>query len=311
MKTFLLLLLSIVFYSCESIEKLAYNLFLEEDLLQRPKAKRCSDCHTKIYNQWKNSRHSVAWISEHFKKSTENYSKVKCLSCHAPYEIEPLEKPKLRDFHREDGINCVSCHFKDSTNSMHGPYEVFSPPHYSTKDINYTKSEICAGCHRETYKEWKSAKVKQTCQDCHMPSKKDNLIQKFPFYLFHKKKDVHNHEILALLTPKDALNIKLLSVDEDEIKLMIENTKIPHNLPTADQGKPKFYIKTEFFLNNKKVDEDLQMITHKQGLKYKKPKELSFFTTEKFNLVKITISRKLSWSNKKETIKTINLKIEK
>ncbi len=57
-----LLLLSDFFLitGCDRLE----SLFLEEDLLHRPSSKRCADCHQKIYNQWKNSRHSQAWVSK-------------------------------------------------------------------------------------------------------------------------------------------------------------------------------------------------------------------------------------------------------
>ncbi len=300
----LLLSFSLIFLtSCESLEKLAYRLFLEEDLLKRPVAKRCSDCHRDIYKQWKDSRHSVAWVSEHFKKSSENYSKVKCLSCHAPYEVNVLEKPSVRDFHREDGINCASCHFKDKTNSMHGPYDVFSPPHYSTQDLNYTKSEICAGCHRETYKEWKKTGSNKTCQECHMPSKKGNLIQKFPFYLFHKKKDIHSHAFPVLRAKENDIKINIKK-ERDVFSVFITNLNIPHKLPTADQGKPKLYIKVEFFLNGEKVDEDSQMLTHKEGINMKKTEEVTFYPVSDFDSVKITVSRKLAWKKEKEIILT-------
>ncbi len=310
MKKVLLLFFSILAYSCESVEKIAYTLFLEEDLLQRPQSKRCADCHQKIYKQWKDSRHNLAWISEHFKKSSNNYSKVKCLSCHAPYEIEPLKKPELRDFHKEEGINCVSCHYKEKTNSMHGPYKVFSPPHYSTKDLNYTKSEICAGCHRETYKEWKASKIDKSCQDCHMPPKKDNLIQKFPFYLFHKKKEVHNHSSPALTASKDDISLKIEKTT-DEIKVFIKNVRIPHKLPTADQGKPKLYIQAEFFSNGKKVGEDVNMITHKDGINFNEEREVNFYIFEEFDTVKITVSRKLAWKKEKEKITSIKVRLKK
>lgn len=123
--------------SCEK----GLELFQEKDLLERPTSKRCAECHENIYNQFKESRHAMSWISPEFKRGSESCSKEKCLSCHAPYEITINEKPKLRDVHRENGV--VACHFRDSTKSMHGPYDVFSPPHPSTQDLTYTKAEIC------------------------------------------------------------------------------------------------------------------------------------------------------------------------
>ncbi len=301
MRPLLFLIISFLLYSCESVEKLAYTLFLEEDLLKRPEAKRCSECHQDIYKQWKKSRHSIAWISEHFKKSSNNFSKVKCLSCHAPYEVNFIEEPVVRDFHREDGINCASCHFKDETKSMHGPYDVFSPPHYSKKDINYTKSGICAGCHKETYKEWKKTKSEKTCQDCHMPSKKGKLIQKFPFHLFHSKKDIHSHSFPVLKAEEDDISVKLKK-EKDTLSVFLTNINIPHKLPTADQGKPKLYVKVEFFKDGKKVDEDSYMITHKEGINMDETKEIIFYPLYDYDSVRISVSRKLAWKKEKEEI---------
>ncbi len=302
-RTVLLFSFCLIFLnSCNKINKI-FKIFEEEDLLERPKAERCSDCHSLIYKQWQKSRHSKSWISEHFKKSSENYSKVKCLSCHAPYEIEVLEKPEVRDFHREDGINCVSCHFKDKTKSMHGPYDVFSPPHPSTQDKNYTKSEICAGCHKETYKQWKNTNSKQTCQNCHMPHKKEKLIQKFPFDLFHSKKELYDHSTPALISKEKDFQIKFKR-DEDTLYVYVKNVGVPHNLPTADQGKPKFYIDLIFYKNGKEVSKDSQMISFKDrdAFVFNKEKELSFFIFENFDKVKLIISRKLSWENKPQKI---------
>jgi hypothetical protein len=299
-KIVLFTVFSLIFLnSCNKL----FSIFEEKDLLERPKAERCSDCHSLIYQQWKKSRHSKSWISEHFKKSSENYSKVKCLSCHAPYEIKVLEKPELRDFHREDGINCVSCHFKDKTKSMHGPYDVFSPPHPSTQDKNYTKSKICSGCHQETYKQWKKAKSEKTCQSCHMPHKKEKLIQKFPFDLFHSKKEVYDHSTPALISKKEDFEIRLKK-EEDNFYVYIKNVGVPHNLPTADQGKPKFYVDVIFYKDGKKVSQDSQTISFKDrdALVFNTEKEISFFTFEEFNRVKLVISRKLSWEEFPEKI---------
>ena len=285
--------------SCDRV----FKIFEEKDLLERPKAERCADCHQLIYEQWRKSRHSKSWVSEHFKKSSENYSKVKCLSCHAPYEVNMLEKPELRDFHREDGINCVSCHFKDETKSMHGPYDVFSPPHPSTQDKNYIKSEICSGCHQETYKQWKKTNSKETCQSCHMPHKKEKLIQKFPFYLLHSKKEVYNHSTPALISKEKDFEIRFKK-DEDNLFVYIKNIGVPHNLPTADQGKPKFYVDVIFYKNGKEVSKDFQTISFKndEALIFNKEKEISFFVFEEFDKIKLIISRKLSYEKNSEKI---------
>lgn len=283
--------------SCEQIK----SVFEEEDLLKRPVAQRCSDCHQEIYKQWKSSRHAVAWTSPEFKRASENYSKEKCLSCHAPYEITVHEKPKLREANLSDGINCVSCHFRDSTKSMHGPYEVFSPPHPSTQDSLYTKAEICSGCHQETYKQWKSAGVDKNCQSCHMPPEKGKLIQKFPFDMFHASKEVHHHGF-AVPTPKsDAFRVEVAR-NTESVSVFITNLKVPHNVPTADHGNPKYYVDIFLVKNGQTVYSDGQTISKKEALLPKQTLELRFSVKNEFDKIKVKLSRKLSWEEKPKKV---------
>ena len=282
---------------CEKIEK----IFIEEDILDRPPSKRCSECHTKIYNQWKHSRHSVAWVSEGFIKKTKKRTKAKCLSCHAPLEIKPEKKPKLRDRIREEGVNCFSCHYREDTNSMHGPYKVFSPPHYSTYDPKYISSKICAVCHKKTYEKWKKTGSDRNCQDCHMPHKKDRLIQKFPFTYFHPKKDLHNHSFPSLKADKDDFLINL-SRKQNLLILKIKNTGVPHTLPTSQQGSPKYYITVTGYIQNKKILEERQMLTPKNGLDPKVWKFFEILIDVEPDRITVRIDRKLSWKRKREKV---------
>lgn len=293
----LILCIALFSFGCDKIQ----DIFVEEDILKRPPSKRCSDCHLKIYNQWEKSRHAQAWKSPDYIKATKNHSKLKCLSCHAPLEIKPFEKPILRDKLREEGINCFSCHYKEKTNSMHGPYKVFSPPHYSTYDPDYISSRVCSSCHHKTFEEWRKTASKENCQNCHMPGRKDRLIQKFPFTYFHSKKVLHSHSFPTQIAVEKDLDIKAIQKD-GSIILKIKNTGIPHNLPTADNGKPKLYIKITGFIKGERVYEDSYIINPKFALEYKKEKEFIFFPEENLEKIKLEIFRKLSWKKKKEKI---------
>ncbi len=291
-------------YGCDSNSKI-WTVFREEDLLEHPPAKRCADCHLDIYNQWKQSRHSVAWVSEGYKKATRNYSKTKCLSCHAPLEMSLNEKPQLREKHKKDGVNCVSCHFSSKDMSMHGPYDSFSPPHPSKEDKNFRKSIVCSSCHQQTYKQWKKASVSKTCQSCHMqPVKKGSLIQKFPFTYLHFPKEIYNHKFITGIAKENDIEVK--AVKEDNlVKVILLNKGIPHNLPTADNGKPKFYVVVTTYENGKEKEKLQTIITEKYGMEYNKKKELDFYTFENYNSIKVEIFRKLSWEKKKKLIKSI------
>ena len=302
MRFLFLFLFLIALTGCEKINE----IFLEEDLLQRPPAKRCADCHAKIYEAWKESRHAKAWISAHFKQESENYSKLKCLSCHAPHQVDPLEKPLLRVERRHEGVNCVACHFKEETKAMHGPYKVWSPPHPSKEDKNYTKSEICAGCHRETYKEWKLARVQTTCQQCHMKVKDITwIMDKFPFLLFHTRKPLHDHTFPAgKATPKD------LKTFLTEKGLKIVNVGIPHNLPTADQGNPKLYIIAEVYYQNgkKRVIRKILSPQSNTALRYLEPYNIKIPKYEEVEKVVLKIYRRLAWKKERELILVDELK---
>jgi len=297
----LLLLLLLFAGGCERLE----TVFVEEDLLQRPPAKRCSDCHAEIYREWKKSRHFHAWTSENFKIESENYAKVKCLSCHAPHQVDPQKKPLLRAEFREDGVSCVACHFKEETGAMHGPLKVWSPPHPSRQDLSYTKSSFCAGCHRETYKEWKIAKVENTCQSCHMPSlgRKD-LIQKFPFHLFHLAKPRTSHEFPSLKAKSEDIKVELKPG-----RLVLTNVGVPHNLPTADQGDPRLYLIAEITYSDgrRRTVKKLFSPQSKTALVYGEPREVRIPPGE-VKEVKIRLLRKLAWSKEKKLIKEVTLR---
>ncbi|WP_456402230.1 multiheme c-type cytochrome [Persephonella sp.] len=284
---FLLFIFSI---GCEKVEE----IFREEDLLKRPDAKRCADCHKAIYDQWKKSRHSLSYKSETFKEKTENYRKIKCLNCHIPYEIRPLEEPKKRSDKLHDGINCVSCHFREETNAMHGGYKVFSPPHPSKQDLDYKKSKICGGCHKKTYDQWLNSRSNKQCQECHMPAKKGSLIQKFPFQYFHLPKDVHDHSFPVPTPDQKDFDIKI-DFDGMILTVYLKNKKIPHSVPTADNGNPIYYVTLKIFKDNKLINEDSHMITSKDPLIYNKEKSYEFYVFEEFDTVEVILERRLSW----------------
>lgn len=286
-----------------SLVLLAYScgdVFVEKDLLERPESKRCSDCHADIFREWEKSRHAIAWKSETFKVETENYTKTKCLSCHAPHQVDPDKKPALREKFLEDGIGCVACHFKDETKAMHGPHKVWSPPHPSKQDLSYIKSNFCAGCHQETFKEWKMAKVEKSCQDCHMPNMGEKrIVQKFPFEYFHSKKPRHDHTFPTGIARAEDIKVELIKQDQSYY-LQITNVGIPHNLPTADQGSPKLYIVVE-----SDAGRFVKLLTPqaKNALVYGQPM-LVDIPWQDFKNLKVDIYRRLSWKEEREKIKT-------
>ena len=282
------------------------GIFVEEDLLQRPKAKRCADCHAEIFREWEKSRHAKAWVSENFKRESENYGKTKCLKCHAPLEVVEGKKPSVRDNNREDGINCASCHYREETNAIHGPLKVWSPPHPSKKDPSFKRSTFCSSCHEDTYKEWKLTRFEKSCQDCHMPYKgKKDLINNFPYYLLHLAKPRHDHSFPSLKAKEE--DIKISTFKEGKRRIIeIINVGVPHNLPTADQGDPKYYIIAEIKYASGRTKRIRRILSPEaeNALVYKKPYVISFFEREEPTYIKIEIYRRLSWKKERELIKS-------
>lgn len=284
------------------------DVFVEKDLLERPQAKRCSDCHAEIFKEWEKSRHAMAWKSEKFRLESEEYTKTKCLSCHAPHQVDPEIKPSLRVEFREDGVSCVACHFKEQTKAMHGPHKVWSPPHPSKQDLNYTKSFFCAGCHQETYKEWHLTKVQKSCQDCHMPSiGNKRLVQKFPFEYFHTKKPRHDHSFPAGIAKPEDIQIELERAEN--LRLKITNVGVPHNLPTADQGDPRLYIIVDAELPNGESSRIVRVLSYqaKNALVYGIPTYIELPWREVESL-KVSLQRRLSWKEEREKIKEVTFK---
>ena len=130
------------------------RLLRQTDLLENSSAKSCYECHKTIYESWKKSRHSQAWISENYIKDSDNRSKEKCLPCHIPQEVRAGIKPDPRTWVRDDGVYCVPCHVVNK--EMNGPYDLFAPPHPTRQNPEYRKSKICGTCHQKTFKEWEA-----------------------------------------------------------------------------------------------------------------------------------------------------------
>jgi hypothetical protein len=302
--SFIFFVFSTSLSSC-SLKNFASKIFLEEDLLQEPPAERCGSCHKDIHKDFKNSRHAVAWVSEHFKKESKNYTDEKCLPCHAAKPIWASsgfqEEPELREKHVEDGIYCVTCHFDPHRKGMVGPYEVWSPPHPSFQDKKIKSSELCGVCHQETYSEWLEAKVEKTCSDCHMPKVgRKHLTQKPPMSWFHSKQDVFSHEFPALIAKKEDIKVKVARENGNFI-LQLENIGVPHKLPTADQGNPKLYISLHW--ENGEKETTVLSPQQENSLEYQKP--VSFIFEDKGGKVKIEIKRRLSWKEEADLISSL------
>ncbi len=141
--------------------------------------KSCKACHADIYSEWETTRHSQSWTSEEYKNQTKGYTKQDCLNCHAPkplFETGMGKEPVLRDNDRLSGINCLTCHRKNSTvTAVYKDSKGECNPVFTDEGKD---NRICGTCHLNTSEEWKKSsyskpgKSYSTCADCHMKSVK-------------------------------------------------------------------------------------------------------------------------------------------
>ena len=285
----------------EWIPDTALELVREKELLERPDAKRCSECHKDIYKAWKDSRHSISWTSKPYIEASENRTKEKCLACHIPESVTG-EKPSPRVDRRDEGIYCVSCHFING--KMNGPYDLVAPPHPTHRNPDYVNSKFCGSCHQKTFKEWKETGVEDTCQDCHMARKKSRLTQKLPLSLLHKEKWVGNHKFLhGDLTEKDIL-IEVEFKDRF-FNFSLLNKNVPHRVPTADNGDPRLYLYITF-LNaaGEQVDKNKWILAPQQdtALPFHKKMDYRYRLFDPVAQVNIVLKYQPAWSKEKDLV---------
>ncbi len=203
-------------------------------------AHNCRECHTVIYEEWRNSAHSKAFTNTFFKDITSDYQIDGCLPCHAPESAFAGEK-QLRQINLEEGINCQSCHLQDGF--LQGPVERHLPfAIHPIKQVDiYRESRFCGQCHIGTYEEYSaSGKPKKSCQQCHMPTVKRTIIDNKPWVWTKKEYDFkrHSFDIMDLAEIGAKLQISL-SLDEQSPpsgQVTISNNAIPHNIPTGTYG---------------------------------------------------------------------------
>jgi hypothetical protein len=176
-------------------------------------ARRCGECHVKMENEWRDSAHARAAASPLYKAMQAAGAQAAvgsdpaddCARCHAPL----LAKLGPADPAAREGVTCDVCHSipavdvgRDGArftlalqdNIKYGP-RCDTPNHYFHKmgcSPLHRSARVCAGCHlyyRTTaagqrlpvfteYEEWQAgphAARDTTCQDCHMPSTRDEV----------------------------------------------------------------------------------------------------------------------------------------
>lgn len=239
-----LLLASLVIAGCAS-EQFRMLTRVEEHY---PSASQCGKCHIEIHDEWKESVHSRSYSNDAFRLATNNYSFQDCLGCHSPVSIYGGGVPATRNVIRDEGVTCVSCHFKQGT--LIGPIEptaTLVPHEISVEKEFFTTSAMCGTCHQGTYDEWRRADIenKKNCQDCHMPEVNRKVTQATGVasrILVSMEEEHtlrrHTFDYGRMDEPEEAVSFDIgweCGEDGCFADVMVLN-KLPHLIPTGDFG---------------------------------------------------------------------------
>jgi nitrate/TMAO reductase-like tetraheme cytochrome c subunit len=145
--------------------------------IDRPSVEACGACHAEVYREWSQSLHFRAWTNANVRAATNQFAMEGCRACHSPMPVLATgldSRPSFRDFNREDGVHCLSCHGLED--GVAAARDVPDAPCRPRRDERILKAELCYPCHQPThqafseYYESKAFKSGTRCQDCHMPA---------------------------------------------------------------------------------------------------------------------------------------------
>ena len=261
---------------------------LVEKGTKSPKSERCGDCHIDIYNEWKDSPHAFSLTNVAFKEETNEYQFTFCIGCHAPETIFTDEKIEPRNVNQAEGVNCNSCHLNDC--KLSGPNPAHGPHPIKEKNPFYKTSEMCGKCHVGTLKTWQKSGMaagRKTCQDCHMPSIMRKLIQDDPWQKLYPKRDGKQH-LFSFQTlfngNKKPLKLSFLKVMQSGGKiegvLELENTDIPHSVPTGDYGDREVIVTIELLDKTGNIvdfKKESLFVELKTALQYMEKRNIPFY----------------------------------
>jgi hypothetical protein len=205
------------------------------------KSSECNECHKLIYGEWTKDFHAKAYVNDPFKKASKNYGAEECIACHTAQENAEEKNLKTRLVHKEEGINCTTCHLKN--NMIYGPYKL-TAKHKSEQDESMLKSEFCAGCHMPTFQEWQASGSKKTCQECHMPRSEGKAVQGFILSAVVPKRMIGQHLMSFEKLLKEAALITG-EAGKGSIKISFTNRAGGHNLPTGKYGDYRIVLNSQ------------------------------------------------------------------
>ncbi|MHC4956230.1 MAG: multiheme c-type cytochrome, partial [Planctomycetota bacterium] len=222
----------------------------------------CQDCHREIYAEWKEDRHSKAWVGQLYTELSKNHTDPNCFSCHAPRPIleTGLDSPaESRGEDRESGIGCLTCHRRGQ--HVAGRSRAFAAvagrepdcgpvfdAQLARREAQKATAEFCGVCHNlhGTCDEFLASKYAteegKTCLSCHMEEIVSPAVTGGPAKarLAHRFAGGHSKAMLKKALRMDARR------DGELIKVRITNAGAGHKVPT-DARHRGIYVRIAFF----------------------------------------------------------------
>ncbi|MBI5135915.1 MAG: hypothetical protein HZA24_01120 [Nitrospirae bacterium] len=253
-------------------------------------AESCGACHREIYDEWRTSIHSQAYVDPYFQAYWQKDGHIWiCANCHTPLQNQqplivtglkgdkiqhPLTEPNpmFDPALQREGITCAGCHVRDGV--VYGPYADSQAPHPTAYDPRYRTTEICYWCHQvpsgpfqfynggpcATFLEFEDgpyARQGFTCQTCHMPPVTRPAAHGGP------ERDTRRHLWRGGHFPdmlNQALEVKLSGPDggfqagdDATFGLRLTNGGAGHKIPTGDPDR-HFTITFEEMQDGKVVE---------------------------------------------------------
>ena len=205
----------------------------------------CARCHGAIYREWQQSAHAAAFTREEFKVASRGHKQEDCLRCHVPQSLDQLSDAPVRTAHRDEGVNCESCHL--SSHAYAAPKQFSSyAEHPVVENELLTKSDFCGKCHKAVFQQWSEAPVpadeRKTCQECHMPLVRRKTVSGSIWHLLHPTVEVRKHmDARPAPTPGHPNIAMSLAVDEATAgavcgSVTLTNMVAQHSLPAGEYG---------------------------------------------------------------------------
>ena len=251
----------------------------------------CSECHEKIYEEYKSSYHSHGYFNDILHRKIADKVSIKkydCATCHMPMAnnlkdiVTGKARPDKNNKTHTDAVSCYFCHTiayvkkahrfninvkaKQAENykpSLYGRLENpdHNDKHSSVKNPIYAK-KVCTGCHSYKLNEnnvtiFHAMNEKQNseeCIKCHMPEVQGGADK------INKRARMHHasHKFLGIHDAsfrKKGVDINV-TAEGDSVKIMMHN-KMPH--PLIIQSARAKYLKIEIRRKNKILWRNYQM----------------------------------------------------